>query len=149
MAPLSKGGCRDFSHDWGIVAVHRTAFERAFSLQSLRHSLALCRLPLHKGGYRLPTVCTKIYRLLTPHPSRRKAAPPFSPEDGPLLSATPAFPPHAGESPRRGRLAEDLLSTKFVRYLAAGASLPLTREVDFCAAKKMEGERKYRPLLVL
>ena len=53
------------------------------------------------------------------------------------------------ESPRRGRLAEDLLSTKFVRYLAAGASLPLTREVDFCAAKKMEGERKYRPLLVL
>ncbi len=46
-APLCKGGCHDRGRDWGIVAVHRAAFERASSLQSLhlfaaQKSTSLC-----------------------------------------------------------------------------------------------------------
>ena len=41
----------------------------------------------------------KTYRFLDTSSALLRSAP-FSPEDGPLLSAAPTFPPRAGESPQ-------------------------------------------------
>ena len=64
----------------------------------------------------LPTPTRKLSPFgFPPHPSRPAVAPP---------------------SPPRGRLVGILRSSNCLCYLVAGKSLPLTREVDFCAAKR-------------
>ena len=88
MAPLSKGGCHDFSRDWGIVAVRRTAFRSTVFVTIPSSQLALCHLSLHKEGFGAPEVLLGFGHLI----HRRSAVPLFLPKTGPFCRLRRQFP---------------------------------------------------------